>query len=99
MSGGSKKALGITIICISTRGIFLGIFFRFQVWHAQQPVINSLRSGLDKSAVILQTTGEGLTVIDQVVKNVYTSTVYLDDATKPLAQTMESTSQFMDSAG
>ncbi len=99
MSGGSKKALGITIICISTLGTILGIFFLFQVWHYRQPVIDSLRSGLDKSAAILQTTGEGLTVIDQVVKNVYTSTVYLDDATNALAQTMESTSQFMDSAG
>ena len=99
MSGVSQKALGITIICFSTLGIFLGIFFLFQVWHYRQPVINSLRSGLDKSAAILQTTGEGLTVIDQVVKNVYTSTVYLEDTTTALAQTMDSTSQFMDSAG
>ena len=99
MSGGSKKAVGITIISISTLGIFLGIFSLFQAWHYRQPVTNSLRSGLDKSATILQTTGEGLTVIDQVIKNVYTSTVYLDDATNTLAQTMESTSQFMDSAG
>lgn len=38
-------------------------------------------------------------MIDQVVSNVYTSTVYLNDATNALAQTMQSTTSFMDSAG
>lgn len=98
MSGISRKALGLIMICLSVLGFLLGAFLLFQVWHFRQPVINNLESGLDRSANLLQTTGEGLTVIDEVVKNVYTSTVYLDDATNALAQTMQSTSQFMDSA-
>ncbi len=99
MSGVSKKALGVTMICFSVLGTLLGIFLLFLVWHYRQPFTVSLQSGLDKSSSILQTTGEGLTVIDQVVKNVYTSTVYLNEATIALSQTMQSTSVFMDSAG
>ena len=38
-------------------------------------------------------------IIDQVVTNVYSSTLYLDDATNALAQTIENTDQFIDSAG
>ena len=99
MIGLSKKALGVIMVCISALGFLLSIFLLFQVWHYRQPVTDSLQAGLKQSSAILQTTDEGLTVIDQVVKNVYTSTVYLDDATSALAQTMQSTSRFMDTAG
>jgi ABC-type transporter Mla subunit MlaD len=99
MSRVSKKALGMVMVCISALGFLLSIFLLFQVWHYRQPVTHSLQAGLEQSSALLQTTGEGLTVIDQVVKNVYTTTVYLDNATSALAQTMQSTSRFMDSAG
>jgi tetrahydromethanopterin S-methyltransferase subunit B len=99
MSGVSKKALGMIMIAISALGFLLSIFLLFQVWHYRQPVTNSLQTGLDQSSVFLQTTSDGLTVIDQVVNNVYTTTFYLDDATNAIAETMHSTSQFMDSAG
>jgi hypothetical protein len=98
MRGISKKALGVIMICISVLGFLFSIFLLFQIWYYHQPITDSLQSGLEQSSAILQTTGEGLIVIDQVVKNVYTTTVYLDDATSALAQTMRSTSQFMDSA-
>jgi hypothetical protein len=87
------------MVGISTIGFLLGIFLLFQVWRNHQPITDNIQLGLDQSSAILQTTGEGLTVIDQVVKNVYTSTIYLDDATNALAETMQSTSGFMDSAG
>jgi methyl-accepting chemotaxis protein len=99
MSAISRKALGVIMICISALGFLMSIFLLFQVWYYRQPAINSLQAGLQQSSAILQTTGEGLTVIDQVVKNVYTTTVYLDDATYALGETMQSTSRFMDSAG
>jgi hypothetical protein len=93
-----KKALGVIMVCISVLGFLLSIFLLFQLWHYRQPITHSLQSGLEQSSAILQTTSEGLTVVDQVVKNVYTTTIYLDDATSALAQTMQSTSRFMDSA-
>jgi hypothetical protein len=99
MSGVSKKALGIIMVSISAIGFLFSIFLLFQVLHYRHPVTDSLQAGLEQSSAILQTTGEGLIVIDQVVKNVYTTTLYLDDTTNALAQTMQSTSRFMDSAG
>jgi len=99
MSRVSKKAIGVIMVCISVLGLLLSIFLLFQVWHYRQPLKDSLQAGLDQSSSMLQTTGQGLSVINQIVKNVYTTTVYLDDATSALAQTMQSTSRFMDSAG
>jgi chromosome segregation ATPase len=99
MSVAAKKAIGIGIVCLSILGILLSIFILYQVWNYRQPVINGLQSGLDHATSLLQTTDEGLAVIDQVVSNVYTSTLYLNDATNTLAQTMQSTTSFMDSAG
>jgi hypothetical protein len=99
MSEVSKKALGMVLIGISIIGFLLSVFFIYMVWHYRQPVTDKLRGSLAQTSSVLQTTREGLTVIDQVVQNVYTSTVYLDDATTALGQTMVSTSAFMDSAG
>jgi ABC-type transporter Mla subunit MlaD len=99
MSVPAKKAIGIGMVGLSILGILLSVFLLYQVWHYRQPVINGLQSGLDHTSSLLQTTDEGLAVIDQVVSNVYTSTLYLNDATDALAQTMQSTTSFMNSAG
>jgi cob(I)alamin adenosyltransferase len=99
MSVAAKKAIGIGMVCLSVFGILLSIFLLYQIWHYRQPVINGLQSGLDHASSLLQTTDEGLAVINQVISNVYTSTLYLSDATDTLAQTMQSSTSFMDSAG
>jgi tetrahydromethanopterin S-methyltransferase subunit B len=99
MSPTVKKLIGVVLICITALGFLLSIFVLFQVWNYRQPVINGLQVGLDHTTTLLQTTDEGLYIIDQVVSNVYTSTLLLNDSTKALAQTMQSTTDFMDSAG
>jgi uncharacterized phage infection (PIP) family protein YhgE len=99
MSVAAKKAIGIGMICLAILGFLLSVFLLYEVWNYRQPVINGLQSSLDHASSLLQTTDEGLGVIDQVVSNVYTSTLYLNDATDTLAQTMKSTTSFMDSAG
>ncbi len=99
MSEAAKKIIGIVMVLIAVFGFVLSGILIYEVWHYRQPVINGLDTGLDHATSLLQTTDEGLAVIDQVVSNVYTSTVYLNDATSALAQTMQSTTSFMDSAG
>jgi hypothetical protein len=99
MSGVSKKTLAVLMICMSALGILLSLFILFQVWRFRQPVTVKLQSNLNQLTNILQTTDEGLAVIDQVVKNVYTSTLYLDEATNAITLTIQSTNQFIDSAG
>jgi ABC-type transporter Mla subunit MlaD len=99
MSVAAKKAIGIGMVCLSILGILLSVFLLYQVWNYRQPVINGLQSSLDHASSLLQTTDEGLGMINQVVSNVYTSTLYLKDATDTLAQTMQSTTRFIDSAG
>jgi polyhydroxyalkanoate synthesis regulator phasin len=95
----SKKATGVAMILLSAIGFLLSIFFCVQTWRYRLPVTNQLQSGLETTSAILQTTDDGLGVIDEVVKNVYTSTQMLNDATNALGKAMLSTGQFMDSAG
>ncbi len=94
-----KKVFGSLMIVLAVIGILLGAFVVSQVWHYRQPVIGGLQEVLDHTSAVLQTTDDGLAVIDQVVSSVYTSTLYLDDATTALGKTMQSATNFMDSAG
>jgi hypothetical protein len=87
------------IVCLTSVGIILSLFFLSQVWRYRQPVTEKLQTGVEQFSSVLQISDDGLQVIDQVVKNVYTSTIYLDDATLAFSQTVRSSSQFMDSAG
>jgi len=94
-----KKILAFLMVCITSIGILLCLFFLFLTWRARLPVTEKLQTALTQTSSILQTTVVGLDVIDQVVTNVYSSTLYLDDATAALSQTIASTGQFIDSAG
>jgi len=94
-----KKTIGLLMTFLSAIGFFVSIFFMVEIWHYRLPVTNQLESGLQISSSILQTTDDGLVVINQVVKNVYTSTQTLNEATIAFGQAMTSTSQFMGTAG
>ena len=96
---GLRKILAILTVCLTALGTILSLFLLIQVWHYRQPVTEKLQSSVDQVSVMLQTTDDGLVVINQVVENVYTSTIYLNDATNALSQTVQSTSLFMNSAG
>jgi methyl-accepting chemotaxis protein len=98
MSSTAKKLFGLVMICLSAIGLLISLFLIIQVWRVRQPVINGLQVALDHTTSLLQTTDDGLYIIDQVVSNVYSSTLYLDDATQTLANTMQSTDGFFNSA-
>jgi uncharacterized protein YukE len=99
MSPVFRKIMAIVMICITSLGILLSLFFMVQIWRIRQPVTIKLQAALKTTSSLLQTTLVGLDVIDNVVTNVYSSTLYLDDATNTLAQTIDNTDQFFDSAG
>jgi hypothetical protein len=99
MSPTLKKILAVLMVCFTSLGILLCLFFLVLTWRIRQPVTEKLQTALIQTSSILQTTVVGLDVIDQVVTNVYSSTLYLNDATAALSQTIENTGQFIDSAG
>jgi hypothetical protein len=99
MSGGLKKTLSVSIVSFTSLGILLSIILLVQVWRYHQPVSDQLQIQLDQISGVLHTTNDALLVIDQVVKNVYTSTLYLDDVSHALSQTLINTNQFIDSTG
>jgi peptidoglycan hydrolase CwlO-like protein len=98
MSTIAKKIFGLVMISLSAIGVLLSIFLIVEIWRFRQPVTGALQAGLDHTTSLLQTTDDGLYIINQVVSNVYSSTQYLDDATQTLADTMQSTNSFIDTA-
>jgi methyl-accepting chemotaxis protein len=99
MSPTLKKTIAVLMVCVTSIGILLSLFFLIQIWRNRQPVTVKLQSAFYKTSALLKTTVSGLDVIDQMVTTVYSSTIYLDDATNSLAQTVQSTNEFIDSAG
>ena len=99
MSPTLKKTLAVLMVCVTSLGILLSLFFLVLTWRVRQPVTEKLQNALTQTSSILQTTIVGLDVIDQVVTNVYSTTLYLNDATAALSQTIANTGQFIDSAG
>ncbi len=98
MSQGKRKILAVLTIFLTALGIIFSLFLMIQVWRYRLPATEKLQSGVDQFSTTLQISDEGLVVIQQVVNNVYTSTTYLDEATNALSDTVQSTSQFMDTA-
>ena len=99
MGLGLRKVLSFFIVCLTALGILISLFLLIQVWRYRQPVTEKLQTGVDQFSSVLQITDDGLVVIDQVIKNVYTSTTYLNTATFAFSETILSTGQFIDSAG
>ena len=94
-----RKTLSIIIVCLTALGILFSLFLVIQVWRYREPVTITFQSSVEQVSSVLQITDDGLLVIDQVVKNVYTSTADLDNATTAFSQTILSTGQFIDLAG
>ncbi len=99
MRTGGSKIYSLLVVCLTVLGILLCLFFLFETWHFRQPVTKKLQGGVDQFSSVLQISDDGLVVIEQVVNNVYTSTIYLDEATIAFSSTVGSAGQFMDSAG
>ena len=99
MRNHERKSLSVLMIIVTTISLLLSLFFIIQIWRLRQPVTTKLQSGVTQTSAILRTTSEGLDVIELVVNNVYSSTLYLDDTTNALADTLDSTDSFIDSAG
>jgi hypothetical protein len=93
-----KKTLGTLLVSVSIIGLLISLFLLVEVWHQRKPVLANLQSSLTILSSTLQTTDEGLSIIELAVNNAYTSTVSLDDATLSLAQSIHDVSLLADSA-
>jgi ABC-type transporter Mla subunit MlaD len=98
MGSGPKKTLSLLVVVLSSLGLLLSVFLLVQVWRIRQPLTDQLQNQLDQFSGTLHTTDEALVILDQLVGNVYTSTIYLNDTTTALSQTLENTNQVIDSA-
>jgi hypothetical protein len=94
----TNKALAVLLVATTTLGLIVSLFFLIQIWRYRQPVTEKVQSNLIKTSAILKTTNQGLDIIDLAVKNVYTSTVFIDESASTLGQTIQNTNQFVDSA-
>lgn len=94
-----NKALSILMIVVTSLGLLMSLFFLFFTWSIREPATARLQAVATTTADILETTSLGLEIIDQVLVNVYSSTLALEDSASALAEMIESSSVFVDSAG
>ena len=94
-----NKTFAVMLVIATVIGLLFSLFFLVQTWRYRQPVTETLQSVVVQTSLVLVTTDQGLDIIDQVVKTVYTSTVFLDTSANELAQTARDTNQFIGSAG
>jgi len=87
------------MIVVTSLGLLLSLFFLFFTWSVREPATVRLQAVATTTADILETTGQGLEIIDQVLVNVYSSTLALEESASALAGMIESSSVFVDTAG
>jgi len=92
-----KRISGFLLVITSIIGILISVFLLYQVWHLRQPVSDRIQSGLNLISSTLKTTDDGLSIAEQAVNNVYTSTLSLQDATSSLAQFVHDAGNLTDS--
>lgn len=99
MHPNSRKTFAKLIVAVSVIGLLLSIFMLVEIWRLRTPVTAHLLEGTNQVSTLLQTTADGLTTMDRMVSNVYTSTENLKSVSQSFVQTMQSTDTFIGSAG
>ena len=93
-----NKILAISIVVVTAIGLLISLFFLVETWRYRQPVTEKLQSFAKQTSTILGTSEKGLNIIDDVVINVYSSTLDLERLNQCPSQTMQTSSQFFGSA-
>lgn len=93
------KILAVSVIIVTAISLLLSVFFLVQTWRFRKPATEKLQSLALQTARILETSQKGLNITEQVITNIYSSTVTLEDSTTSLANTAETSSEFIGSIG
>lgn len=93
----SRKVFGSILISLSIVGLLISVFALVQVWRLRLPVANQIYDGLVFSEKVVDTSISGLTVVDSSLTNIRTSLSSLEESTLLMAQSMEDTSNLINS--
>ena len=92
-----RKIFGIGLIVLAVLGLLVSVFALVQVWLLRLPVANQIYDGLLVAEKIVNTTSSGLDVLDDSLTNVKKSITTLEESTLTMAQSMQDTSNLIDS--
>ena len=92
-----RKIFGIGLIFLSIIGLLVSIFTLVHVCRLRLPVATQVYDSLLFVEKIVNTTSSGLDIIDSSLTNVKKSMNSLEDSTLMIAQSMEDTSNLIDS--
>lgn len=92
-----RKALGLVFILTAAIGMAFSIFGLFEVWRYRPIVHQAVTENLALLSRTLNTTQDGLLVIDQMVQNITIDVASLESTTQALALTIHDTGPMLDS--
>jgi TM2 domain-containing membrane protein YozV len=92
-----RKVFGVSLIVLSIVGLIVSIFAVVQVWRFRLPVATQTYDSLVFAEKVVNTSISGLDVIDSSLTNIRTSLDSLEESTLLMAQSLEDTSNLIDS--
>jgi hypothetical protein len=92
-----RKGLGLIFIITAVIGMIFSLVGLFEVWRYRPIVTQSVTDNLALLSHTLNTTQDGLLVIDQMLQNVTIDIASLESTTQALALTIHDTNPILDS--
>lgn len=92
-----KKIVAVLMILISIVSLAISLFMAVQLWKNKPVIAEKVVNGLTTASATLETTAEGLVVVNDTLGNASTSINTLADTTLTLADNVNKTSTTIDS--
>jgi hypothetical protein len=91
-----KKLGGGVLVVVSIASLLFSLVCLIQVWRLQQPLADQLLVGFDLAEATLETTDQGLVIVEGALTNVTTNISGLETASTAAAQSIHDTALAID---
>ncbi len=92
-----RRLVGLLALLIALPSLVLTLYILVQVWRLQQPVTNSLLSGVDAFAAALDSASDGLVTMQQSLDTTTENIDQLENTSQSLTQSLHDTGPLMNS--
>ena len=92
-----KKLGGGVLAVVSIASLVFSLYCLVQVWRLQQTLTDQLQSGLELTGAVLETTDQGLVIVEGALTNASTNITGLETSATAAAQSIHDTTLMVDS--
>ncbi len=97
MNSTLKRLTGVIMVLLAVASLLLSLYCLVQVWRLRQPLTEKALSAFDLVSTTLDTTEQGLTVVEGTLDNISLNVATLESATLGMAQSVHDAGLTVDS--